>query len=560
MNDIPLPDDIKEWIKNEKFQVLTEAAEVAGGIVAKNEFAAQLLLRQKVWEHKEFFNRVRHPHTPTQEGITWCRVSGQPVLTHLIRTTRSTFTQPACKEFDDMVCQTIEDKLGMRFPEGSSERHQVQLPVHSWGLGFRPTEPTAPMAFFASTARCISVLHERGLPVSVKCTEACERILENIQAKLNAQEPTTFTSLREQLPLPTETFVSFYTKNPSLALGLQSQLSVLQTMNDKKQVDAKSEVAQARLESLSQPNSSRWLLALPTDKNLKMDNKEFQIAVKIRLGKPVTPNVPTVCGLCQRHVLGQDLAAHLLGCIKLIPTSGTDRHDAIVQIIKEAIERIGGLVTVEPRNLSDRDKKRGDLRVVLGAETYLIDVTIRNNTASSHLCPDDNKRTLREAEAAKKRKYEDHCKPTTMIMVPFALDVYGSLGDEAIEFVDTLATYAKQNGTSDGERGVRDQLLDEISVTLQRHNARMISKAVHVFGHQESDPFRFEGQQLAMRLSSAMSPAPHNHQPQEISLIPAFQQPLQPDTPKRFISPTSSSSSTSAMSLGACPMDTSMTA
>ena len=239
--------------------------------------------------------------------------------------------------------------------------------------------------------------------------------------------------------------------------------------------------------------------------------------------------MPTVCGLCNKHIIGQDLPAHLLVWNKLIPTSGTSRHDAIVQVVKESIEQLGGLVTVEPRNMSDRDNKRGDLKVQLSAETYLVDVTIRNNTASSQLHPADNGRVVREAEAGKKRKYASHC-GDEITMVPFAIDVYGSLGQEATDFVNTLATYAKQNG--EGDSNFRNQLLDEISVTLQRYNSHMVSRAIHVLGHKESDPFRFQDEQLAMRLSSSM---PHQADYQ------------------RFQSPTSSAPSI-PMSLGAVPM------
>src|SRR6185295_9035544 len=98
-------------------------------------------------------------------------------------------------------------------------------------------------------------------------------------------------------------------QNPSLADGLQAQLSALRTTERMRKVECKTEEAKARFHSISQPNASRWLTALPTEPNLKLDDSEFRIAVKTRLGIPIAQNLPTICGLCNKN-FGPDFTAH----------------------------------------------------------------------------------------------------------------------------------------------------------------------------------------------------------------------------------------------------------
>jgi len=129
------------------------------------------------------------------------------------------------------------------------------------------------------------------------------------------------------------------------------------------------------------------------------------------------------------------------------------------------------------RNLADRNAKRGDLEVMLGLEAFLVDVTIRNNTAASQLVAHDPERAIRNAEREKNNKYEEECELNNMTMVPFAVDVYGNFGSEAIEFANKVADFARRdNPTMD--YNVRDRLLNNFSITLQRYNARMLNRAI----------------------------------------------------------------------------------
>ena len=78
--------------------------------------------------------------------------------------------------------------------------------------------------------------------------------------------------------------------------------------------------------------------------------------------------------------------------------------------------------------------------------------------------------SARILENAKRRKYPG------ITVTPFALEAYGQLGESALSFLRSLA-----RGLSAAEQGPHvSKVMQSISSTMQRHNARIVIAATVV--------------------------------------------------------------------------------
>jgi len=209
-----------------------------------------------------------------------------------------------------------------------------------------------------------------------------------------------------------------------------------------------------------------------------MHDHELRLIIKTRLGAQIVPGMQKVvryiCGQCLHPYFGQDFAAHFLGCPAMSCTEGLKRHNLLARILAKYIELGGGAAIRELYTRVVQSRRRADIEAVLGLLEYLIDITVRNPTARSHLPHAD--RVLPDAEREKKEKYEDQALVLHAKVVPFAIDVYGALSEEAINFATTIAREAQAADPS--AANLFNDMMNEMSVSLQRSNARMLARGI----------------------------------------------------------------------------------
>jgi hypothetical protein len=495
----PLHPDIQKWIAQEKFITRFEACEIAGGIVAKSAEAAAPLLNDMLLQHSRFVERILHHKMPTQAAIILLRASLLPAMTHLIRTTNPLFTRDVAKRFDQLIRDAASEKLQVRLDPGSTQHEQFTAPISEGGFGFRSVEKLAPLAYVASQARTRTLLKDAGITTSLETLQLREQILDQVRTLIGeAEDSKKLESLKAQLPMRGQSFDDFYTEEPSMADELQSNLTVLLNLDTHVKLNPNNEQDRVRMDSLRKPNAGRPLTTLPTEPALKISNTEYTLLTKIRLADK-TVKLPEFCGHCKKRFEGPNAAAHFLGCQGLMPVQGCKRHNAIVKILKKWIERAGGIATVEPRGLTAKSNDRPDIDTMLGLDSYFLDVTVLNTLAASNLARGEA--FLQHAEARKKRKYHGMGQAHGAEVIPFALDVYGVFGDDALEFVNKLADYADQNASNYSPMQIREGLMNEVAVALQKGNAAMMNRALNAIGRAQHQ--RREDEQAAALMSDA---------------------------------------------------------
>lgn len=100
----------------------------------------------------------------------------------------------------------------------------------------------------------------------------------------------------------------------------------------------------ARVVSVSQPSSGRWLTTLPFHPSLSISNSQFSISSRIRLGLPPVDNL--VSCSCTASLTNNPL--HFLEC-RLLRSLITARHHRIISTFARISRLIGISVVLEPR-------------------------------------------------------------------------------------------------------------------------------------------------------------------------------------------------------------------
>lgn len=136
-------------------------------------------------------------------------------------------------------------------------------------------------------------------------------------------------------------------------------------------------------------------------------------------------------------------------------------------------------MVVEPSGLFVDSNQRPDLLVIVNHVMYLVDVTVVNPEAPSHVNHSETALgAAKEAEKAKERKYREllmygdkEGKRSSYKFVPFVVETHGGLGDKAVKFLSALSVFAKENTFAISHHDLMQGLRHSIAAALQRGNA-----------------------------------------------------------------------------------------
>ena len=244
--------------------------------------------------------------------------------------------------------------------------------------------------------------------------------------------------------------------------------------------EEKDEATKARLYAVRAPKAGLVLCALPLTSSLVMSDEEFRLCVRMRLGVPPKDQPADHCRACSRHVDFQLDPWHAINCAAQTGRAVTDRHNAVVDRVCSWATSLG---MREPRSESrgvDDDERRPDIKVRVGASTYLLDVTVRNPTAPSN-CKLGAKGSLAVAKAAEQEKvakYKELAEREKTAFVPFAIESFGGMGQAASRFVCDVIKESRKAMVSWAPWEVIYGLQNTIAVTVARGNAAIVRRSL----------------------------------------------------------------------------------
>jgi hypothetical protein len=521
----PLPTSVMDFIRDEGVQLSNGAAIVLGAPVGSYEERA-MLTRDMIDREMKNLGSLLHEELPAQEAILLLRSSYTHKLDFLLRCVPPSIMVSEANRFDQAVITTFAQKTDIAIQLGnpSIDRNmvveQIRLPVSDGGFGIPHTGSLSHRAYISSVASTVqssvslalfSLNHHRR-PHSLSVSSSSSIFTEVSDSLTQVQQQISSHDFDLLLP-PTASsfFPSFAPPAPQQhnrtryrSFGLQSELS--EAANKRRKVDYENRIKGtdndedrarelARLHGVSAPQSSTWINTVADTPLTTLPNDYYRTAVRLRLGLPPVDVSSHDCHSCRRSsrsapssegsrgIMERD-PWHHLNCME---GHGGDeisiRHHLIVNAIARYSRLAGAVAIVEPQHLFNNSRRRPDLRVILNYITYLIDVTVTNPMAPSHM--HHVKQPLSQAKRAEKdkeRSYRDALESLgpdlgsqrAVRFVPFVLEAFGGMGTQAETFLSHLSAFTRDHLSAWSHQDIVGGLKRAIATAVQQGNGMII--------------------------------------------------------------------------------------
>ena len=152
----------------------------------------------------------------------------------------------------------------------------------------------------------------------------------------------------------------------------------------------------------------------------------------------------------------------------------TVRHDRAMQLLVKYARSVGVLASLSPKDLSSLVP---DGEFFLSRETVLVDLSGTHPLSPSLISSQNTSQSAIERRAASKTsKYRQHCAALGARFIPFILDSYGSIGVEALRFIDVIESEAPLLGIQDPLRISKASFLSSLSHQWQSDNAAIVKQ------------------------------------------------------------------------------------
>ena len=271
---------------------------------------------------------------------------------------------------------------------------QLQAPLRDGGFGMYSCRDDEPAAAYLSSA----ALAQRAL-------QDAPAALQPFRGPMRAHMQELWGALRERYP--TIGALDLALDDDTIEVHLPKLQHTLARLAADRAAAAVLEAAprelQATLRSAGCHPASAWLTAKPTAPRLEQRDPDFCAGVRRRMGIPALPAGPRQARCACDKPANELGAGHALSC-SAVNGLITLRHDEITRALARAMRRAGVLATVEPhmsqyggvptaaqlarrRNRANdgSDEACGDIACFIGGENVVVDVSVIDVLADSHI-------------------------------------------------------------------------------------------------------------------------------------------------------------------------------
>jgi hypothetical protein len=142
--------------------------------------------------------------------------------------------------------------------------------------------------------------------------------------------------------------------------------------------------------------------------------------------------------------------------------------------------KAGACVEREPDLRDASHSVRPDALVLCDGGVSLVDVSVTNPTAVSYSTKsaEHDLSAARAREKSKTVKYFDQAVSEHAHFVPFVLESFGAVGEQALNFIRALGSEAVAHGRFSSETSFANGMLRALSIALQKGNAQVASGGI----------------------------------------------------------------------------------
>jgi hypothetical protein len=369
---------------------------------------------------------------------------------------------------------------------------QLHLPIRHGGIGIPDLTRLYHISYLLSLASTVNrglslnLFHSYDTPPSLSPnTQLYRQITASLRAlhTLATRLGDDGTMLRLLLP---DTVQEFFRRFSPHTSGSDSDLASLQEalptyfthaagrrLNN---LVSESEWHVARLAACRAEGAGRWLTVVGSDPERILRDDPYRMALRLRLGLPPLDVMTAHCHSCRAPVMHEPLLQqdewHWLGCTNGVAAAPIQhRHNRVRNLLRDHIQRAGGVVQLEPAHLGS-DGKRPDLLVIFHGQHYLLDVAVIHPLAYTHLLQSGS--PMKAKERQKISKYRTMAEQQRMEFVPFIMDTFGSFGPAAVQFLQTLSVHSLDSTGAWSHAEVDGRLRDTLAISIQDGNWHIV--------------------------------------------------------------------------------------
>jgi hypothetical protein len=503
-----LDNETKQFLDENKMIYESTGSVLLGAPIANTPQQVDALALKLIKQHDQFFKCLQSDMMTTQESMLLLRVCGIPRMNYLARTCRPSALVNTKQHFDDAVKKTALKKLDLKALPAAQKQaalDQLALPIKHGGAGLTKMSTIQPAAYISSLAqahefqsRSPDNSHSIGSNMSIQLVQELDNhtiphLKETIpiaQAKLllpssgaqfkmfglynkapNASVLTFQTSSLQHKFTYAQNQLSF---NKLVAQARNNRVSVeasnVNANSAKKSIKLHKDPSLARLQAITARGAGDWIRTVPTLPSHILSDGHYQLAMKMRLGLPPNPIMPTTCAACNANMSADEW--HYLSCPARMKNELNMRHDSANHYLNEYAKLAGMVTRMEPSGLSEDSRLRPDLQLYMDQINQLVDVTIVHPTCPSHLhVAAKQLQTAENAATQKKKKYAQMCENIGANFIPFAIESYGGYSRDALSLIEQIGVFASTHLSAWSKREIMTNLTAAIAISVQRHNA-----------------------------------------------------------------------------------------
>jgi hypothetical protein len=485
--------------KDEGIKINERCLRVLGCVVGASDdcVAAELRDAPKFQvEQRVAFNRLPLMHKQT--GMFALRHLTGTVLTNRLRAMTPASTAAHAAAYDDCVLRAAHHFVGISAADGDRYDEQLRWPLHVGGFGLTSAVDIAPAAYLAGLANTVQSSPTFGSmwrgeldidpdwPLYGAITDSIRRVSHTEAQLLPLCSVHRLTNVSKSvLPMRADTFVqdirALSAESCLLQSALTHRISLLSHIARVSQVEGRGIQGQAelaRLNALTEKESSLWLRVLPTEAYLQLPDVKWQWCARFRLGMEMA-TCEEVSKLCEKHTeAAREVGGwHPMVCFSLSSAEINRRHHAVVNRIAHFSHVIHVSARTEPADLDPDAECRPDIQIELPDRTLLLDVTIshpnakkwRHSTATRGVVAVGDER-----EAEKDRTYAPMTEALAMEFSAFVLYTYGGFHESALSSIRKLGQALDPATCLISHTKWKQALMEHIAVAVQRGNAEIM--------------------------------------------------------------------------------------
>ena len=463
----PPPAALVEQCRQRNVELILRSAKTLGGVIGVDPKHFEDHAMQTVQKTQNKLNLLTHPEMPAQCAHQILSGSFQANFQYTASVTPPTHSQKAAELFDGIRKQIFadihaidiahlqpheDDDAGEASP-GTIADFRFFSSIKKGGLGFQRAAASTHAAYFSTAIKASQICPEQYNNPADATQTFVQHLNNSLQhfKKQNIPVHNVFPqdegkpiSSAAAIPHQVQQIPAFY-ELPSTQDGKFSmQRNLTQHLKDQDHDDMMSRISKrSKFIIASCAPDGRWLTTPPTTYDTTFPDKFWRQAMQFHMDIPLPPSI-TAC-VCGEDLTTQTAQDHAHSCFNLKRKGQTKRHDLVNSTLISWANRHGlPAISEIPLGVREENRKRPDGTILLPSEANILitDTTIPHPTTKTNLQTAKHDTSLRQAEAAKTKKYKNLATQEEAKFLTLAISSYGFLGNSALKIVETLASEA----------------------------------------------------------------------------------------------------------------------